>query len=420
MRNGNRWITVGLLAMFAAFFAGAAHLFLLRYEVGDVYPPYSTLRSDPLGTKALYEALERIPSITTERNTRDMKRLSVSPPPTVFILGVPPELAWWEETQQSADALAAIMHAGGRLVVAFAPTRTYSGDEDLYTQFRNSQSEEEEKRRSRLRGRGEDGEEDGEDLGKPVDLREVWKIDVDRPKSPTGDGQEDRRDLEAMSVPGETLPSSLEWHSIAYFKPSDAAWKTLYECDGKPVAVQREIGDGTLVMLTDSYLFSNEAMRKSPETEVIARLMGPSERAVFDEMHLGISERQGVMTLARKYGLHGFVFGFAALVLLFFWRNLVRLTPPYEDEFDQSAWYSKGREAAEGLTNLLRRSIKPSDLLGTCVNEWKRAVGMRRPDSQKKLEKMQTVLDAHAAGNTKPVDLVLAYREMVRITTERK
>ena len=38
---------------------GIAHLFALRYEKGDVYPPYSTLRADPLGAKGLYDAAER-------------------------------------------------------------------------------------------------------------------------------------------------------------------------------------------------------------------------------------------------------------------------------------------------------------------------------------------------------------------------
>ena len=35
------------------FVAGLAKLFGLRFEQGDIYPRYSTLRADPYGTKGL-------------------------------------------------------------------------------------------------------------------------------------------------------------------------------------------------------------------------------------------------------------------------------------------------------------------------------------------------------------------------------
>ena len=39
------------------FCYGVAHLLVLRFQTGDVYAPYSTLRSDPLGTRVLFESL---------------------------------------------------------------------------------------------------------------------------------------------------------------------------------------------------------------------------------------------------------------------------------------------------------------------------------------------------------------------------
>ena len=44
----------GILLVLALGY-GLLHLFALRFAQGDVYPPYSSLRSDPLGKKALYE-----------------------------------------------------------------------------------------------------------------------------------------------------------------------------------------------------------------------------------------------------------------------------------------------------------------------------------------------------------------------------
>lgn len=397
--------------MFAAFFAGAAHLFMLRYETGDVYPPYSTFRADPLGAKALFEALAKISSTGVERNTRELKKLALSPSPAVFVLGVPPVSPWWEETAQSAKSLAAITDSGGRMVVAFAPTRTYKGDEGPIPSIRMPQ-EDEDTRKAKSK-REDDGPEGA------VDLREAWDVRLERPESPTQDGQEDRRELTATASQPAGQSREIEWHSIAYFETADEAWKTIYTCDGKPVVIERALGAGSLVLLSDSYPFSNEAMRKNPETALLTWLIGSSERVVFDEMHHGILEKQGVMTLARKHRLHGFALGVLLLVLLFLWRHFVRLTPPYEDELDSRAWYSRGREASEGLTNLLRRSVMPRELLGTCLEEWKRAVGMRRPDSAKKVEQMQAIVNAQAA-NAAAADVVHAYRAMARIATERK
>ena len=58
------------LALAAAFFYGVTRLFVLRYEKGDVYPPYSSLRADPLGVKGIYEALDGLSGVEASRNFR--------------------------------------------------------------------------------------------------------------------------------------------------------------------------------------------------------------------------------------------------------------------------------------------------------------------------------------------------------------
>ena len=57
-----------LLICAAAFGFGLFQLFKLRYEVGDVYPQYSSLRSDPLGTMIFYESLEQFPHLSVRRD----------------------------------------------------------------------------------------------------------------------------------------------------------------------------------------------------------------------------------------------------------------------------------------------------------------------------------------------------------------
>src|SRR2546427_9645317 len=57
MKKDRMWLVL-LLVLLAVFVLGVGRLFQLRFEAGDVYPPYSSLRADPLGTKALFESLE--------------------------------------------------------------------------------------------------------------------------------------------------------------------------------------------------------------------------------------------------------------------------------------------------------------------------------------------------------------------------
>src|SRR5436190_23553842 len=63
-----KWVLLLLFGSVAGFIFGLFELFQLRFETGDVYPPYSSLRADPLGTMALCESLQRVPGLTVRRD----------------------------------------------------------------------------------------------------------------------------------------------------------------------------------------------------------------------------------------------------------------------------------------------------------------------------------------------------------------
>ena len=54
----NRLYKIAAMLLAAVFLAAVSYLMVLRFESGDVYPVYSSLRSDPLGTRAFYDSLE--------------------------------------------------------------------------------------------------------------------------------------------------------------------------------------------------------------------------------------------------------------------------------------------------------------------------------------------------------------------------
>jgi hypothetical protein len=67
------------------------------------------------------------------------------------------------------------------------------------------------------------------------------------------------------------------------------------------VVVERQVGRGTIVMASDSYFLSNEALQRDRHADLLAWLVGSGTQVVFDEAHLGIVEKPGVATLMRKY-----------------------------------------------------------------------------------------------------------------------
>ena len=120
MLKNKTFIRCCLIAIVLAFCYGLVHLFLLRFETGDVYPPYSSLRSDPLGTRALHESLILLNPAAVSRNYNPMPDIQFEEFTSLLHLGtvVFDAQAVSEDFAETIDRLTA---AGGRLVMAFYP-----------------------------------------------------------------------------------------------------------------------------------------------------------------------------------------------------------------------------------------------------------------------------------------------------------
>jgi len=59
------------------------------------------------------------------------------------------------------------------------------------------------------------------------------------------------------------------------------------------------------------------------------------------------------------------------LALLFIWRNATSLIPRDTDAGTPDVDW--GKNSASALINLYRRNIRPSELTGVCINEYKRS-----------------------------------------------
>ena len=79
-----------LLVLGAVLAWGLAALALLRFDRGAAYPPYSSFRPDPLGTKALHDALGVLGTAGVARNFEPLERLGAGAGATVLMAGARP------------------------------------------------------------------------------------------------------------------------------------------------------------------------------------------------------------------------------------------------------------------------------------------------------------------------------------------
>ena len=410
------------LLLAAVFCYGVARLFALRYERGDVYPPYSSLRADPLGVKGIYEALDRLPGVDATRNFRALPKLRPAAPVTLVYAGVTQHAQWESRELSVFDGL---VLAGTRAIFTFMPLENAPIPEQ-------EKRAEDEERAKKEKARAEKKKPRGKKLGAKHKEEEAKKSDDGKKPDEKKDEDEEEPDPNPAISFSEVaqrwgfafdylppdkekkyarralladekakLEPSLTWHTALCFKDLKPEWRVLYRCDEKPVVIERRFGRGSIVLAADSFFLSNEAMRAERHPKLLAWLFDGPSALVFDEEHHGVRDDPGIASLARKYHLHGVVAGILLIALLFVWKNAVRFIPAYADDTGDGDVIAS-KESAEGFVNLLRRTIKPSEILPICIAEWRKA-GPHRAGEQAQVEELFAQEQARPAKQRNPV-----------------
>jgi len=412
-------LVVLLPVLAAAFGLGVARLFQLRFEAGDVYPPYSSLRSDPLGTKALYESLEGLPSVAVGRFIQRFDQLPDGRNTTLLVFGAD-STGMNRSTEDEYKQMEQFMFAGGRIVIALAPlnTRPWAARREEArerSRAREGDKSDEPDRDDSGRKRRRIGEEEELPDAKLISLRDRWDVEFDYEDLPRNGGERYQAVAARKQMDGD-LPESLVWHTSLYFNRPGASWRVTYSRDSHPVLIERRFGSGSLVFSADSYFLSNEAMRKERHPQLLAWMIGRNATVLFDETHLGVTESPGIAALVRKYRLHGLVIGLILMAGLFVWKNAVRFVPAHADERADAV---AGRESAAGFVNLLRRSIESSQIVPVCLAEWKRTRAHGRADLVAKVERAATVIAEEQGRPARERNVVESYKQISRILSER-
>jgi len=412
-----RSIGIYLLAGVALtlFAVGVFRLFVLRYQAGDFYPPYSSLRTDPLGAKALYAGLDRLSNISCSRNYQPFTKLAELRQTTIFYLGVNFRRFETEADKEAVIAAEQILANGGRLVVSFLPENSRKS----FTLFDDSDKDEEGD--DNADDKKEDGSEADEKKTEQADetmllnLVERWGVafEVAELPKPSNDKAAAPLFVHRDSKQETRLPEKLSWHSDLYFRPMRGEWRTIYRRGAYPVIIERAYGNGSIVFSADSYLFSNEAMRNERHADLLAWLVGGHPQVMFDETHFGVETSPGVASLIRQYGLGGFVVSLFALALLFVWQQSASFVPPQEERFAEGG--ASGKDMMAGFVNLLRSNIAPGDILPACVAEWEKTFAHVQKDEPAVWQQVADAIRAEEARPAKERHPAKLYRVISRI-----
>ena len=392
MRRAAPWILV-LLSM-AALLA-VTRLFQMRFAAGDVYPVYSSMRSDPLGTKGLYESLENLPSLEVTRHFRSIHRLPAGRNTTLLILGLPAREL--NGSNEEIQALESFMRLGGRLVISL-----------------NSESLTLQSARSKGTNAVPPADKSVGGSARLIELDDRWQFKLQK-EALSREGANLKQIESVAANPGQK-PDRLVWHSSGFFVRPEAPWRAVYRRGTNAVVMERSWGSGTLVLATDTFPLSNEALRHQRSSAWLSWVVGPSRKVVFDETHLGVREQLGFAALAREYRLQLFAGCLAVLAGLFIWRGATSFAPPTADLKERGDRII-GRDAADGFVSLLRRHVEPQELLELCLQEWKRSRHGGRSLSSARLKAVQAVVDRENAKQSAQKDPVSAYQEIARVVS---
>jgi hypothetical protein len=461
-------LAFGMVILFAM---ALIRLLLLRYERGDVYPAYSTLRADPLGARALYEALQATGRYKVARGFASLHRELETKPDAIFYLG----LEAYEIPSFSEEEIAALddyVKKGGRVVITLAPEEPYASEDDETKKAdKKSQdatpksddkadqnpsgetsseknpedkanpagpeTQQEKYEREQLRKDYEEEKKSGDNDASPPEyhrsLAALWGFGWDRHsdsegKKKSGDGSHDDSETDgatstlpevfALRTNSADMEPNVPWKSALYFVRLEPGWTPLYDAKDKPVLIQRHWGRGEIIAATDSYFISNEALRNDRRSSLLTFIAGLPGQLLFDEGHLGTQEQEGVMTLAEKFRLEGFLYGMIGVLGIFLWRNSTPLVPARAaDAHAPRGGTISGKDSRSGLVNLLRRNISRADILKVCLTEWKRGVTPRRAHLHSRLPEMESIV---GTTSDQPDQIIQSYHNLSRINAPGK
>ncbi len=354
-----RYRAIEILAVIAvgcAMLVGLSYILQRHAQQPESYPAYSAFRTLPEGTSIFYQALLTTSGMTARRNVQPLGTVHYDDA-AILMLGIEPaSLAGNDQWFNDMDELAT---RGNRVIIGLLP------------------------RRYRFIQPGDDRQQNA--LG-------PWNVSLAFARET--DMRDDEEDRIARGWP-------------MYFAQS-TGWRVTRKEEGRAVVIERAEGKGAIVLMANPYLFSNAAMVDDRQTAFLADLIGPVHQTIFDETHFGIEETGSIAALARRYRLQGLVLALILTSGLFIWKSAAGFPPPAPLRVTRSVM---GEDTSAAFLNLLRRNIKPEDILSTCVEQWRKMYQRKAGPS------LATAIDLAESGRKTPSQ---TYARIQQALTEAK
>jgi hypothetical protein len=188
------------------------------------------------------------------------------------------------------------------------------------------------------------GEQAGEQAGAKSPLAEAWQVHL------------------------VVDPIPEHHHRLSFTAPP--TWAVRERTGTDAIAIERAFNSGSVLLLAESGDFSNESTIAGDRLDRVSAAIGPFTTVAFDESHFGIAESGSVVQLVRRFRLVGLALGLVIVGALALWKNTAAFPPPVAARGPQA--YT-GRTSFEGLVALLRRHVRPKDVVRTCWEEWLKA-----------------------------------------------
>jgi hypothetical protein len=272
------YVGPAVLCMLGAILAiGLLQIFRIRLSGGDLYPAWSSLRSEPDGTRVLFESLTGTGRFDMVRKYRPLRE-SPEHGATVLYLGYTPA-ALERASDADLEELETAARAGNRIVMTIDPGQWFLPPKQ---------------------------EPEGA-------LRKRWSVSIGR------------------------LPQKRDVVALAF--DSAEGWTRLKEAGGQAVVIEHSFGSGTIVLAASSDALANESLAGKRDSELIMTLIGANARVVFDESHLGVRDTGSVLGLVHKYRMDGVLWGLLAIALVFVWNHAAGFPPPEQTERHALAGY---------------------------------------------------------------------------------
>lgn len=433
-----------LAILLASIITAYISIMEMRFSPGDIYPHYSTKRSDPLGARAFYESLDKLSGFRVSRNVTSLQRIKgLDDETTLFFLGLSRSSLTRLRATKNSPVLEAVRN-GARLVIVMNPEFVPANLGDDENEANWFEIREELKKKSKAKNGEEDDKEEivkddsderedevddekGEPFLEHVNIELMVPKEIERfddgwiVEGAISGNAEQSVDLE-QGIP-KVFPN---WRSQFRFKSQDKLWHTIAVSNDDPVVVERSYGKGKIVMTSDAYFSSNEALWKGEDSSFLWWLIGDKKKVVFDETIHGSVENGGIMKLIRRYRLHGFFAGVFIFIILLIWSSGSSLVPGSE-EIERGLTAPDGAVAGEdaksGMVRMLRRSVRKDELLDKCVEIWgkgdsrgEKMIDTLSADQKNDLERLLLI----RKGKPKDLSISEGYEKLVQVLNQKQ